>query len=326
MDSITLFLKKSLWFIVPPLLLLVWIEWFLAAYPSTFNIKAKFISENKQLVGALVLGSSHNQMAVNPELIQATLTANLAMAGQDIQLDSCLLSRYLPEMPGLKYCFLEVSYHSLEHANDAEYDRNNLYLRFHGINNFGRPATFADYSIFLPEPKRYIRFLNPFHTPTPLNRYGFATELSRFEQDQNRFESLGYDEAKIRSTTDNILIRRHRYEDPEAYRKNCRITENMIRMCLERNVTPVILIPPVFETYYSSMIPAKKERRDQFLQLLSSKYRRLKILNHESDSTYRVRDFKNDDHLDPRGAAKYTRKINDFLVETERAGNTDARD
>jgi hypothetical protein len=313
MESITTFLKKSLWFIVPPLLLLAGIEWYLAGYPSTFNIKAKFIHANKQFVEAIVLGSSHNQMAVNPELIPATLTANLAMAGQDLQLDSCLLARYLPEMPGLKYCFLEVSYHSLEHANEAEYDRNNLYLRFHDINNFGRATTFVDCSIFLPQPKRYISFLNPFHTPTKLNRFGFATELSRFEQDQNRFESLGYDESKIRATTDNILIRRHRYEDIDAYHENCRIAENMIRMCIGRNVVPVILIPPVFDTYSNSMISAKKERRDRFLQLISSKYPRLTILNHESDTSFKVVDFKNDDHLDPQGAAKFTRIISDFL-------------
>ncbi len=314
MKQIGTFLRKLFWFSLLPVTLLTWVEWRLATYPSTFNIKAKYIQENKSSVEVLILGSSHNQMAINPEWLHSFNAASLAIAGQDILLDSCLLGRYLPEMPELEFCIFELSYHSLEHTNEKTYDRNNLYLRFHNINNFQRATNFADRSIFFSSPKRYIRFLDPFHTPTPLNKYGFATELSRFEQDQNRFEAMGYNEQKIRSTADNLLIRRHQYEDRDAYLKNCRIMEHMIQMCQQKGIIPIVVIPPVFDTYLHSMIPAKKERRELFLLRLKELYPTIVIDNSESDSLYQVTDFKNDDHLGPEGALKYSGHIDQLLL------------
>mgnify|MGYP000306610883 CR=1 FL=1 len=113
------FLYKTLLFSAPVLLLFLAIELFVVFKPNSFNTKAKYIQNNLD-VEAVFLGSSHTQNGINPEFMHLK-TANLAYGGQDYALDSALFFKYASKLQDLKYVFLEMDYHSLEHTNLTNY-------------------------------------------------------------------------------------------------------------------------------------------------------------------------------------------------------------
>lgn len=307
------FIKKFLIFLVPLLVCLIYIETYLQFYPSIFQLKAKFINANKDKVSVLILGSSHNQESVNPEYFTKEVVTNQAFGGQDLVLDSRMLNKFIPGLPKLKYVFLELGYHSLEFGDSFDNERNNLYLRYYGINNFGRLVNPLDYSIFIPHPKLYMEFLNPFLEKTAVNKYGFATELSRFERGIQRFPNLNYDSAEINKDRNNLFITRHQYEDVKAYEKNKQIFEGMVATCVKNKITPVILLTPVYKTYFEEMLPAKNQRRKELIKYLIDKYPSTVLLNYENTGEFKITDFTNDDHLNPEGAKLFTLKLDSIL-------------
>jgi hypothetical protein len=309
------FLKNIALFMLPLIIGIVGIEWWLGNYPATFQLKAAYVTKHAANIEILVLGSSHNQTAINPEYFTKN-TANLSFGGQDINLDSKLLDRYISRLPKLKYVFFELGYHGLEIMHDGTYEKNALYLRMYGINNFGRRNNAVDYSIFLSNPGLYSIFLNPFAEKLVVNKYGFTTKLSPFEEGVHRFEDMKYDVEKINKDHNNLFIQRHRNENPGAYRKNKVLFENMIKKCVSHHITPVIVIPPVYTTYYNEMLPAKKQRRDNLIAYIRQHYPSVLVFDHEKADKFDVTDFSNEDHLNPKGAAKFTRLLDKELLDT----------
>lgn len=311
------FLQKVLLFIIPIVILVACVEGYLQYYPSTFQLKARYIKSNKANIKVLILGSSHSEAAINPEYFSTDYVSNLAYGGQDLQLDAELLKRYVGELPHLKYVCLELSYHTLEFSNSPEYERNTLYLRFHDINNFGRKNNLHDYSILFTNPKLYLTFLNPLSPKVPMNKYGFATELSPFDEGHHRFERLKYDSDAISRDRNNMFILRHKYEDLKTYEKNKVIFENMICECIHRHIKPIIIIPPVYQTYYEEMLPAKKARRDKLVEDCIRKYPSVTLFNCENNRDFLITDFINEDHLSPQAAKKFTLKIDSVIHAME---------
>ena len=296
-------------------------EYTLYFYPSTFQLKAINFKKNKNNIDVLILGSSHNQNAINPEIINDFNCSNLAFGGQDIRIDSALLSKVITQLPKLQYVIFELSYHTLEHRNTIKYHRNSLYLRFYNLNLFDRSVNIKDYSIYLSNPNLYNRFLNPFAEKTPVNKYGFATELSVNDSELHRFKSLNYNENIILNDTSNMLINRHKYENIEAYNKNTITFSYMINKCIKNGITPIIISPPVFKNYFNSYLNAKEKRRKDYINQILEKYPSVIYLDYEQDSRFVITDFKNEDHLNPNGAEKFSSILNVVLMDKARTHN-----
>lgn len=310
------FLKKCILFALPLLIifgaLLFYAEVTLQNYPSAFQTKAKHFYSNKNQIEILVLGSSHNQTAINPSEIENFEVSNLAFGGQTIAVDYLLLKNYIHQLPNLKAVVLELSYHSLEHEQSSSYHRNSLYLRFYGLNSFDRTLSLLDYSIYFSNPKFYTKFLNPFVERPKLNMYGFPLNSSK-NGSVNRFASMQYDTLKILSDTNNQFILRHKSEDVAAYERNISLFEEMIRICVENKIVPIVLSPPVYKNYFQSYLKNKELRRINFISKMEKKYTVLYHFNFDNHNAFEVTDFKNEDHLNLNGAEKFSKVLNSKL-------------
>lgn len=317
------FIKKLIKFlailVIVSILFISYSEILLHNYPSTFQLKAKNITKNKDNIDVLILGSSHNQVGINPYLIKDFQVSNLAFGGQTLTIDYNLLKHYIinNKLPKLKKVVFELSYHTLEETHKSNYHRNSLYLHFYGINCFNRNVNFKDYSIYFSNPILYNRFLNPFTEKEPVNKYGFIESLSKFDKELHIFENLNYDENVILNDTNSISIKRHKYENLKAFNSNKELLFKMIELCIDHDVTPIILIPPVYKSYFDGYIKAKKNRRNQLMASLLVDYPKLTVMNCEQSEMFSVRDFKNADHLNPKGAAKFSVLINELFKSTE---------
>lgn len=310
------FIKRVLSFFIPLILLLsiflFYAENRLENYPSSFQVKAKYFQQNINEINAIVLGSSHNQDAINPEIIKNAKVANIAFGGQTLKIDEALLNAYIEKIPNLKSVFLELSYHNLEHEYDSKYFRNNLYLRFYNLNLFDRNIKFKDHSIFLSNPSLYISYLNPMKKTLNLNEYGYAKTLSNTENER-LFENMKYDEVEILKDSTSRFVTHHKYENIEAFEVNKLIFERMIQKCVSNKIKPVILMPPVYKSYFKNYIKEKNNRRFKFLNDLIRKYPEIIVLDYEQVENFEVKDFKNVDHLNPKGAEKFSKLLNERI-------------
>ena len=164
------FIGNILKFLLIPIFIFLVVEIYLGSYPLTFKKQASYFKDNLDNIDLLIMGSSHNHDAINPEFITANKAASLARGSQDIELDYLMLDKYIKDIPKLRYVFFELSYHSLEHDIPNTFHLNSLYLRYFNVNNFDREPRLIDRSIFFSAPKTYIKLLNPFHDRIEVNK------------------------------------------------------------------------------------------------------------------------------------------------------------
>ncbi len=304
----TLFIKRIIFFSIPVVFVFVSIELFIYYSPNTFNAKAKFLKNNLN-IEALFLGSSHTQNSINPEYLEIS-SSNLAYGGQDVQLDSALFFKYIKNLSKLKYLILELDYHSLEEMNTPSYYGLPWYYRYHKIQLFNIPMS-NKVSLYRSAPDIFmddiIRKISPWGYKYQINKFGFITN-----DFPGIFIDMSYDSLKIVSSAVGRLKNRHAISSYYNFILNTRKMNSMIEYCLEKGIKVILLSNPVYLSYRNNYVKDKDNRRHLYLDSLS-KLQNVFRFNFENDNRFFVNDFKNDDHLNPSGAKKYTLLVNECL-------------
>ncbi len=304
------FVKRFSLFLIPFIVAFVFIELFIRYYPDTFNTKAVYIKEHKD-VELLIFGSSHNQNAINPAQLNIK-AANLAYGGQDLRFDSALFFKYVNELKNLKYVILELDYHTLEQKRPKSYFRQPWYYIYHGINK-NRISFINKISLYSSSPDffRYniIRKFTPSSPKYVINKYGFVT----YQEGKTEFEALNYDEEKIMSTSVLRLKNRHTRQSIANYKYNTKIVNNLIAYCDKNNIEVILVSTPLYKSYLSAKIHKKDLRKIKYIDSLLLANKKLHYYNFEKDKRFLVTDFKNDDHLNISGAKKFTEILNQKL-------------
>lgn len=309
------FIKKLLLFLLVPLLIVVGFEIYVYTVPSAMKQSATYFLDNRGSIELLVLGSSHPQNAINPEYFKSLKVSNLASGGQDLEVDSMLLFGFINDMPKLKYVVLELSYFSLEYAHPENHPKKTLYYKYFGLDLFNKWLDYRRFTIFWSSPALYFKTLDFSKSFGKFNKYGYQTEMSDFEKVHDRFGNANYDTTIIDKDLNNSFITGHMVEHLDVYERNRVIFESMVKLCAEKGITPIVLLPPMYKTYVQEMKPAKKQRRDDFLEAMEQKYSTLKVWDYEVSHGYQATDFTNPDHLNPVGSKQFTERL-DSLIQT----------
>jgi hypothetical protein len=71
---------------------------------------------------------------------------------------------------------------------------------------------------------------------------------------------------------------------------------------------------PLYKTYLEKRNPEMLMRRDSILNVIAMRYPNVRIFNKEADTIqFKVSDFNNHNHLNPKGAKKFTKELNTFI-------------
>jgi hypothetical protein len=304
------FITKTIFISLPIILIGIFIELFISYYPNTFNTKASYLNSNLKNIEYLFLGSSHTQNSINPKFLDLT-AANVAYGSQDYQLDSAIFFKYINRLNKIKTVFIEMDYHSLEKKNDADYFRLPWYYKYYDINLYNFKPN-DKMSLFLSNPSFFRNYLidkmNPFNKHLIINKFGFV------ENDSDIFEKLNFNATTIAQTSIARLKNRYTSESIANFEFNKIKILSIISYCDKNNIEVIVLKNPVYKTYRKNYIKDKEDRNRVFLDSLSLN-RRIKLLDFEADSRFNIKDFKNDDHLNSKGAEKLSTFINDKLSE-----------
>ncbi len=303
------FLKYCLAFFIPLVIVYTILEVLVLNIPINYKVFGNYLNTHAQEIQVMALGSSQMKCGFNPALSDVS-AINLASTSQHHNEDFQILKGTIARLPKLKTVVMEVSYNHLElphHSKD--YWKNSIYLKYYGVNAFERPTWTKDKLIYLSNPRFYSLKLKDYYfyktDESLLNKYGFDT--NNFE---GAFKKLNYDETKIAHHKFKIITR----EDLGIFKENTAYLFGMLDFMKNEGLNVIICTVPLYKTYLNKRNPNVVRRRDSVLSVILKKYDNVVLLNKETDTVhFKIKDFLNENHLNPDGAKKFTALVNQKL-------------
>ena len=303
------FLKKTVYFILPIALLLLGIEFYFRTQDHPFKLKADFQTENLNEIENLFLGTSHTQNGINPEFFKRK-TSNLGFASQDIQLDLALFNAFAPKMRKLKSVIIELDYHRFDEENGKDYYRLPWYYIYYGIeihrvNFLNKLSLYSSNNQFFNG--NLIASLKLGNQEKVVNKYGYVTK--NYTDD---FAPMKYDSIEIYKSAAIRLKNRHTNVSLSARINNKKRINEMITYCNQNNIAIYVLSLPLYKTYRDLKIVEKDLYRKKFIDSLVV-HTKVRFLDYETSAKFDLKDYSNDDHLNPKGAEKLSRML-DLII------------
>ncbi|RZJ29435.1 MAG: hypothetical protein EOO48_07500 [Flavobacterium sp.] len=285
--------------------------------PNPFAIKAHYLERNAGEIEVLIIGSSHHQNGLNPEFFSEK-TCNLAYGSQDIQLDSALVFHNIEKLTKLKKIVFELDPHRIDLRNDPGYFRYPWYHIYYGIDVVPIPwiSRFSLYSsnvLFFND--NLIADVTGKSKQKGINEFGYV-----YKNHESSFRDIAFDSVHIKTTEKERLVNKCKPLSPES---EIVANENRIRSivdyCKAHNIELFFLTSPVYKTYRETMPSERMARFHQLVAELKKQYG-IHYLDSSSDPDFKLTDFADDDHLNPDGAKKYSKKV-DLFINNKLPGN-----
>jgi hypothetical protein len=301
------FLHNLALFSIPLLLYCIAVEYYCHT-STTFIVKKKYLEKNKDKIETLIFGSSHFQNGINPQYLTKK-AANISFGGQPMSIDYLLLERYCDEMKNLRTIIFEISPHRFYHDLNPQEWNGHIYSIAYNIDYKTEKISAKNYSYLAADFKYFSTiFFDNFSsssTKPKLNEYGFI--LNDFN---DRFSKLNYDSLKI-NTTFKINTK---YENQKNVKRNTGFLNKVVQRCKEKNIKILFVTSPFYQTYVKSIpLHAKKQVHDIVHDI--SIQNNVPFYDYSNSEVFTTRDFKNDNHLNPDGAKKFTQIIDKLLID-----------
>ncbi len=303
------FLKYCLLFFLPIVVGYTILEILALNLPMNYKLFGNYLNTHSKSIQVMALGSSQMKNAFNPALSEKE-AINFASTSQHHNEDFQILQQTRERLPNLQYILLEVSYNHLELPHHpSNYWKNSIYLKYYGVNAFDRTTYFNDKLVYLSNPEFYsLKLMKHYIYKTDnakFNEYGFDTNNY-----DGAFTKLNYNEKEIASHSFRIL----NSKSLRIFKTNTAYLYKMLEYCRSENLKVIICTVPLYKTYLKERTPEIFHRRDSILQEIKKKYNNVSVLNEESDTLqFKVKDFVNENHLNPKGAKKFTELVNKMI-------------
>jgi hypothetical protein len=294
-------------FLMPALFFCSFMEITLRHIPNDYSYKNQFMEANAGTLRILVLGSSHSLQGIDPQYFDEP-AFNLASMSQTLKYDHFLFSKYSDKLTGLRYLLVPVSYFSLvgqlEDGNE-NYRIKNYSIYYHC--QYHLLSVKYNTEIFNGDAKsnivRLMKYLLYDANHLSCNKYGFSSAYS----DAARSD---LDE------TGKAAALRHTAEAPYSYlRENTGYLEDMITACGAKKARVILLTLPALSYYTSRLDKKQLDLTTRTCEKLQEKFDHVRYFSYLNDPGFTKEDFRDADHLNGRGAKKFTLILRKLLQE-----------
>ena len=293
--------------LVPLFSLVGLVELRLRYVPNEYSSNKERLEAQAEEIEILVTGTSHAQNGVAPEFL-ALPAFNLGYGSQSLHYDTQLVSKYVDSMPNLKLVIFGLSYHSLEYrlVNSVERWRGGFYHLVYGIPGEDSQEEFklTNYS--------YIAL----YTPKEAVRLASGGILGAAEEEAKRIQTpTVVTHGEVSETFGKVRITSHEKQmRPADLPANVAALERTCAMLKKRNVSVVFITVPTHHTYYEHINPQSYQRMQDTIKQMTGKFG-VPYFNYLRDERFTTEDFINSDHLNSRGAEKFSRILNEDVVK-----------
>lgn len=288
----------------PILMLIGYIEFGLSKIENSYSYKKRNFLNRINDIEVLYMGSSQIGNAINPDYLDGNSFV-LSNFSQTLYYDAKLIEQYLDKLPKLKLVCFGIGYESL--GDDLYYNSDNWrcygYSQEWGIDhpemNF---LTLGKYSkLILYTPKASIGYmLSNFN----VDLKGDYLENGHYkEKPSDNRERINEIKGKARARIHEQSYKKERVLINKAY------LEDVIIKLRKRNIEVVFITPPTYETYNKHLKESILESNREVLNYFEQKYN-IKYYNYSKDTSFTLREYYDNDHLNSDGAIKFSRILN----------------
>nr|WP_321451509.1 hypothetical protein [uncultured Carboxylicivirga sp.] len=314
------FVIKTIIIAIVPFVVIGFFDLWLRNQNSLYKVKINGLLQQKDSVEVLVLGNSHANYAVDPACFTDFYAYNLANVNQQIYFDKRLTLKALSKgVPKLKYVLISVDYHSLYTSSQGVRDIWSYY---------GNGIKYKD--------KSYLKYeLSPFIWGyTPMVSISMLKKRLRNLYENSGQDILDFDvESGVPLTdkvyrgfitfsgTDSILFNKVNYqrradsfaEPINSERKQVlNDLEEFIRILIKKGIRPILYASPTYSEYNKFLDSATIEKNIKEINYLSRKYN-IEYWNYSNNSNFKKSDFFNYDHLNKKGAKRFSTLLSERL-------------
>ncbi len=315
-----IFFKKILIFSFLPLVILLLFDFWLRGQDSIYEKKYEGLLSAKDSVQLLILGNSHATYGVDPTAFSTIYAYNLANVSQTIYFDKRLTLKAIHEgVHKLKYVLISIDYHSFYTESQQHRDYWSWYG--HGIE-------YKEKSYLLPAISPFLWGYTPKVSFSLLSksirnniRYaGEAIVHFNVEPDIDASAPLQQGFMTFTVTDDdsfNALSYRkriERYREPAESKRAAVLNdlEDFIVQLQSSGITPILFTTPTFHAYNQYLDSATLHRNMNDIHRLSEKYG-IDHWDYMDDRRFTKEDFYNSDHLNKKGAVKFSKLLSERL-------------
>ncbi|MEO0894957.1 MAG: DUF1574 family protein [Bacteroidota bacterium] len=301
-------------FILPVFVLLGILEYIQRELPHDYKRKRELLEAGLSDWKTLVLGSSHSYLAINPAYLEGP-AFNLAYTAQTFTFDLFLLEKYLDQMPQLERIIFPISYPSYgseAYLFQGIYNKTYYFKHFFGSDAFTKWYEPENYSLTaLFTVKRSV--------DRAMTYYEGKDTLVEFDQYGWYFWEDSMTEKQLIQNGAQTGMYHNQFYDSALYPENIQNLSKMIQMCQENGVELILVSTPMHQSYQQEM---KEERYQHMVKTTDSLSRLHKIpyWNFTTDTSYTLHHFMDSNHLNKRGARKFTEELQK-LIELREASD-----
>ncbi len=300
------FLVKTILILFPVLIVLIATELLLKQIPNDYKYKASYLNKNAQNIEIVVLGSSHTFFGVNPVFFEKK-SFNMGHVSQSLDYDFLLFDKYKDKFKKLKVVYIPISYFSLwSRLNKGiEKWRCTYYFNSYGITkNIKISDMLFGKGRITSKIRRIVKYMLKGEDDVSCSKLGFGTHNN--SQDLKETGKL----AAFRHT-ENIEEAKYICDEHITF------LSFMIEWCEKRNIKVVLFTPPAYKTYRENLDKKQFQMMLKTCREIAFKYKNCVYHNFIADSTFSEKDFYDADHLNKKGAEKFTKKLNSCLLKLE---------
>ncbi len=300
------FLKKIVIFLIP--ILLIWgaLEYFYRTTASNYSYKHQKITENYSTIETLVLGDSHALYGINPAYLDAK-AFNIANVSQSLYFDELLFEKHIDSLKNLKQLIFTISYFNLSQKEDTKEDNwrkyfysNQMELEVPIVSIFN----IKNYSLSLT--RRFSSSLEFIKD--------YFDKGTHVKCDKNGWGNIYNVSSDIDLCKNGLERARMHIDGSLDFERNLARIQSVIDYCKKISCTVYLVDLPVHSCYLSALNMKKLKKITTSCQILESANSNAKYINLRADSRLEDTDFYDADHLNPKGAKKYTKIINEILT------------
>ncbi len=294
-------------FLVPLVLLFGFFEYRMRQIPSSYEAKRKFLDKAADSVQVLVLGNSHMLHGIDPDHFSKK-GFNLASGFQNYFYDDAITEKYLDKLKNLKLVFISADYISFFYriedvADWIDYGYAQAWKVRHPDLSWWDSRNYSTFMLYTPMTSwKYLRQNDKLGLSRNVRANGFNPEDTTYRTMVNE------EDGKFRADYHTRIVRLDRQEESKFY------LEKLLTTLQKRNIKAVLIAPPVSPTYYKYLDPAIDQRSRQLIDSVVNKLG-CPYKDYSKDNRFDSTDFHDNDHLSWRGAAKFTKILDEEFVK-----------
>lgn len=290
---------------MPIILLSGIMEVLLREIPNRYNLQHDYLLHHGSEVETLLLGSSHVQYGINPEYLSDP-SFNLGNVSQTLEIDYALLKAYEQHLPNLKTVVLRLSYATLfeqltkgpENWRIKDYE---LYMKLNLSDDFRYQSEVLSLP-FRQNIKRLYEYYIKAVDPSDFDGLGWGTATSGSQP--KPLETIGRSTAKKHTISDDTYIK-----------SNEKLLKELISWCQTKEIRVVLISLPVYKSYYTNLNDSQLYKTLSFGKLMTQEFENCSYINMLDDGRFIKDDFFDADHLNAKGAKKFSSILNSLLTQ-----------